>query len=429
MFYDLVKIKVKAGDGGNGLTSFRHEKYKAKGGPDGGDGGHGGSIFFKVDPELNTLQFFSTYKNFKADNGGNGGKNDRSGKNAQDLILDVPQGTMVYDNKTNELLYDLTEEDEEIKIAEGGRSGFGNVHFKNSTNQAPQINQLGAPGEERELRLELKLVADVAIIGVPSVGKSTLISVISNARPKIADYPFTTIVPNLGVVSVEDFSFVIVDVPGLIKDAYKGKGLGDAFLRHIERSRLILHMVDASSNDPAEDYRVIRGELKKYKSDLTKKPEIVTLNKIDILGKDEELLGDLVKNLEETSKKKVFPISAAAKKNIEPLLFEIKKQLKKLPRIKLIKEKKKVFRPQEKLLENYTIEKSGDTFTVRGKKIERIASQTNPELAEGIAKLLRVFDRIDLIADLKTKGVKEGHIIKIGRRVGRFKNNMIIIVG
>ncbi len=429
MFYDLVTIKIKAGDGGDGALSFRKEKYRPMGGPDGGNGGNGGSVFIKVNTQLNTLSYFVSSKFFKAEDGQKGGKNDKEGKNGQDLILEVPQGTAIINNETGEIIFDLVAENELVEIAKGGRGGFGNAHFKTSSNQAPQINQLGEPGQELEIKLELKLVADVAIVGVPSSGKSTLISVISNAKPKIADYPFTTLVPNLGMVNMKDFSFVVVDVPGLIKDAYKGKGLGDAFLRHIERSRIIIHLLDLASKEPLADYLNIREELKRYKSELAKKPEIVVLNKIDILGQDKELLKEIVTDLEGKIKKKVHPISAAAVTDIEPLLYEIKKQLKKMPKKVFIKEKIKIFTPQDELLENIKIVKDKDVFIVSGKKIERIASQTNPNSSEGVARLLRSFDRINLINSLLEKGIKDNHLIKIGRRLAKFSNNMIIIIG
>jgi len=429
MFYDLVTIKIKAGDGGDGALSFRKEKYRPMGGPDGGNGGKGGSVFIKVNTQLNTLSYFVSSKFFKAEDGQKGGKNDKEGKNGQDLVLEVPQGTTVINNETDEIIFDLVEENELVEIAKGGRGGFGNAHFKTSSNQAPQINQLGEPGQELEIKLELKLVADVAIVGVPSSGKSTLISVISNAKPKIADYPFTTLVPNLGMVNMKDFSFVVVDVPGLIKDAYKGKGLGDAFLRHIERSRIIIHLLDLTSKEPLIDYLNIREELERYKSELAKKPEIVALNKIDILGQDKELLKEIVVGLEEKIKKKVHPISAASVTDIEPLLYEIKKQLKEMPKKVFIKEKIKVFTPQDELLENIKIVKDKDVFIVSGKKIERIASQTNPNSSEGVARLLRSFDRINLIDSLLEKGIKDNHLIKIGRRLAKFSNNMIIIIG
>lgn len=428
IFYDEAIIKIKAGDGGNGSSSFRTEKYRAKGGPDGGDGGRGGSVFLKVNPELNTLADYNSIKFFKAENGINGGKNDRHGANGEDLFLEIPQGTIVYKSEDGEVLFDLAKPDEQVIIAKGGRGGRGNAHFKSSTNQAPQISELGEPGEEIEIKFELKLVADASIVGVPSAGKSTLISVISNARPKIADYPFTTVVPNLGVVSVDGFSFVVVDVPGLIKDAYKGKGLGDAFLRHIERSRVIIHLVDVTSKDPVDDYKVIKNELKKYSMQLLEKPEIVVLNKVDILGGDEEFLEDILKRIKKVSGKKVYPISAVAKIGIEPLLYRIKDEIKNLPKPKKVEEIVKVFKPQERLMKNFIIKKEGDTFIVIGKKIERFASQTNPNSEEGIVKLLKVIDSVKLIKVLKEMNIKDGHFVKIGRRTGRFQNGMIVII-
>lgn len=431
MFYDEVKIKIKAGDGGNGLTSFRHERFIAKGGPDGGDGGRGGSVYFKVNPDIGTLQFFNAKKTFNAENGGSGGKNEKKGKSGKDLILEIPQGTMVYDPETKELLFDLTEKEEMLEIADGGRGGFGNTHFATSRNQAPRMAELGEPGDEKELRLELKLIADVAIIGIPSSGKSTLISVISNAKPKIAPYPFTTLFPNLGVVSVDDFSFVVVDVPGLIKDAYKGKGLGDKFLRHIERSRIIVHLLDITSADLMADYKNIRRELEFYNSELLKKPEIIAVNKVDTIDSKQLTVSSkqIIKELRKATKNPVFFISAVTKEGVNELLFEIAKKLRTLPRPEFAKEKKKVFRPQEKLLRNFEIKKDKDTFTVTGKRLERIASQTDPNNIEALSRLLKALESAGLAEELKSKGIKNSHIIKLGRRTGRIKNGKIIIIG
>ena len=431
MFYDLVKIKIKAGDGGNGLVSFRRERYIARGGPDGGDGGHGGSIFFKVNANLGTLHHFRTVKNFKANSGASGGKKKMKGRSGKDLVLEVPPGTLVYDNKTNELLYDLSEKKEEIEIAEGGRGGFGNTHFATSKNQAPRMFELGEPGEEKYLRLELKLIADVAIIGIPSVGKSTLISVISNARPKIAKYPFTTLVPNLGMVEVDDFSFVAIDVPGLIKDSHKGKGLGDAFLRHIERSRIIVHLLDVTSRDILADYMNIRKELKLYSPKLIKKPEIIAINKIDVV-EDKQLEAEnlqLTKKLKKITKNPIYFISAVTKKGTRELLYEVVKQLSVLPRPAFVKEKKKVFRPQEKLLRNIEILKEKDTFIVKGKRLERIASQTDPGNIEALSRLYKAIKTAGLKEMLKVRSVKDSHLIKIGRRQARLRDDKIIIIG
>lgn len=430
MFYDEVKIKIKAGDGGNGLTSFRREKFIAKGGPDGGNGGYGGSVYFKVNPNIGTLQFFNTKKIFSAENGGAGARSDKKGKTGEDLILEIPQGTMIYNAETNELMLDLTGKEEIQEIAKGGRGGFGNAHFATSKNQAPQMAELGEPGEEAELRMELKLIADTAIIGIPSSGKSTLISVISSAKPKIAPYPFTTLVPNLGVVMTPDINFVVVDVPGLIKDAYKGKGLGDKFLRHIERSRIIVHLLDMTSQDIVSDYKNIRKELELYNSALLKKPEIIAINKIDtIFGDHKKAEEDLEKKLKKITKNKIFFISAVTREGIDKLLFELSKKLKNLPRPEFIKEKKKVFRPQEKLLRNLEIKKSGEVFTVTGKRLERIASQTNPDNLEALSRLHKAIESAGLVKALVEEGAKEGHIVKLGRRTGRIKNGKIIIIG
>src|SRR5438270_50764 len=292
MFVDHVEIEVKAGDGGNGAVTFRKEKYVPRGGPDGGDGGRGGSVILQVDPHLSTLLDFRYKHNYKANRGGDGMSKDMSGKYAEEMVLKVPPGTMVYDQETGELLADLTGPDSRAVVAKGGVGGKGNARFATSVQQAPKFAENGEPGEQRWLRLELKLLADVGLLGFPSVGKSTLVAAVSAARPKIADYPFTTLVPNLGVVLVEPGrSFVMADLPGLIEGAHEGVGLGHQFLRHVERTRVLVHIIDASSTDPAEDYATIRRELELYGHGLAERREIVALNKIDIPDVREVLPG------------------------------------------------------------------------------------------------------------------------------------------
>jgi GTP-binding protein len=293
MFIDSAKIKVKAGDGGDGITAFRREKYVPRGGPSGGDGGKGGDVWLEADEGLNTLLHFRYNPEYKAERGRNGEGGNKTGRNGADITIKVPIGTQVFDAETGQLLFDLIQHGQRVLVAKGGKGGLGNARFATPTRQAPRFHTKGHPGEEKILRLELKLLADVGLIGFPNVGKSTLISVVSSAKPKIADYPFTTLEPHLGVVDLGDFrSFCIADIPGLIEGASKGAGLGDRFLRHVERTKLLLHLVDVSSSsgrDTVSDYEIINRELASYSSDLAKRPQIVVATKIDILEEPERI--------------------------------------------------------------------------------------------------------------------------------------------
>jgi len=314
---DYAKIFVKAGDGGDGRVSFRREKYVPKGGPDGGDGGDGGSVFFEADKDLNTLTPFQYQKRFGAEKGEPGGGAKKHGKDGEDIFLKVPVGTII---KTGKAEADLTKPGQRACMARGGKGGRGNWHFRSSTNTTPRIAEKGTKGEELEIELELKLLADVGLIGLPNAGKSTLLSVLTKARPKIADYPFTTLEPNLGVMEWQKKTWVIADIPGLIEGASKGKGLGDQFLRHVERCSLLVHVIDGSSETILEDYRVIRQELEQYSKILIKKPEIVVLNKIDLLNENQI---SQAKGILRKTKKKVIAMSAVTKKNLEELKREI----------------------------------------------------------------------------------------------------------
>lgn len=330
-FIDSAEIYVRSGDGGKGHVSFRREKFVPKGGPDGGNGGKGGNIVFVATNDLNTLLDFHYKRKFQADNGKPGEKSNRTGKDGKDLKIKVPVGTMIYNSDTNELIADLTTDKQKAIIAKGGRGGLGNSNFATPTNQAPRYAQPGEPGEEFNLRLELKLLADVGLVGFPNVGKSTLISVISAAKPKIADYPFTTLVPNLGVVKIDDFkSFVVADIPGLIEGASLGKGLGHQFLKHIERTRVLVFLLDVNSDDIVNDYEVLCSEIEKHNIDLTYKPRIICISKCDTISENE---------LEEISKKIIddrYPeqliISSVAQINIEKLKFKMWDILEKIPR-------------------------------------------------------------------------------------------------
>jgi GTP-binding protein len=321
MITDEVQIKVQAGSGGNGSASFRHEKYVPKGGPDGGDGGNGGDIIFRVDSNLNTLTYFNTRKNFNAEAGENGRGGKEYGKYGEDLILTVPCGTIIYEKNgsVEHKIIDLVDNGQEIVIARGGKGGRGNVHFATSTHQVPFEFEHGGKGEMKEIRLELQLIADVGIIGYPNAGKSTLISRISHAKPKIANYPFTTLEPNLGVVTIDNYSFVVADIPGLIKGASKGKGLGHKFLRHVKRTRVLLHLIDSTGKKPLDDYKTIRKELSEFSPELSEKIEIVAISKVDLLSEKEKL-----KIQKKLGKLNPILISSAINFNINKLLYKIK---------------------------------------------------------------------------------------------------------
>ena len=329
MFIDRVKIKVKAGDGGNGVTAFRREKFIPRGGPSGGDGGVGGSIWMESDEGLNTLLHLRYNPEHKAERGRHGEGSNRYGKDGADAIVKVPVGTQVFDPESNELLFDFTEPGQRYLAAKGGKGGWGNSHFATSTRQAPKYHYNGRPGAERELQLELKLIADVGLVGFPNAGKSTLISVISAAKPKIADYPFTTLEPNLGVVDMGDFrTFVVADIPGLIEGASHGAGLGHRFLRHVERTKLILHLVDVSSlsgRDPVSDYEIINRELANYDADLAERPQIVVATKIDAIDEPERL--EKLKKRAKNDRKPFFAISSVTNLGVKELVVAVAQML------------------------------------------------------------------------------------------------------
>lgn len=328
MFWDEAIIKISGGKGGDGKVSFRHERGVPRGGPDGGDGGDGGSCYFEVDSNLNTLNNFNRSKNFRAEDGKPGEKKRKHGKNGQDLILKVPQGTVVYiigKNTRERKVADLDKNKQTYLIARGGRGGWGNVHFATAIHQAPTMARLGQPGEERKIHLVLKLIADVGIFGIPNSGKSTLLARISAAKPKIANYPFTTLVPNLGVAKVAGKEIVFCDIPGLIEGSHAGRGLGDKFLRHIERCRILIHLLDATSSGPAKDFEKINSELKKYSPILASKKQIIALNKIDAV--DKKTIQKIIQKFR-AQKIKLWPISAFTGEGIKELLLEVKKQLK-----------------------------------------------------------------------------------------------------
>ena len=416
MFTDYVKIHAEAGKGGNGAIAFRREKYVAAGGPDGGDGGKGGDVYFKVDKDANTLIEFRYKKKFKAENGENGEGGHRFGKSGEDLYIPVPIGTVVKDGETDEVLADLSQPNQVALILKGGRGGKGNSHFATSTRQAPRFAQDGEPGEAKDLTLELKLLADVGLIGFPNVGKSTFLSVVTSATPKIANYHFTTIEPNLGVVkSKYGDSFVIADIPGIIEGASTGIGLGIQFLRHIERTRLLLHFIDVSGiegRNPVDDYYKVNEELKKYSEKLSKRTQIIVANKVDSM-QDPKLYDELEKVAKEHNQK-IFKISGVTGEGVEELMNYVSKTLKTLPKENLIeiKEKEKVYTLKDE--DDFTITIEKGAFVVKGEKVDKIMRSVNIGDYESLFYLHRKLDEIGLNQALKKQGIKDGDIVKIG---------------
>jgi GTP-binding protein len=426
MFCDYTKIHVESGKGGDGCLSFRREKYIAKGGPDGGNGGKGGDVIIRATRHKNSLIDLHTKKIFKARKGEGGAGWKKNGVAGEDLTIEVPLGTVIKDELTDEIIADLKEDNEAVLIVKGGRGGYGNEHFKSATRQTPRFAELGEIGEERDLILELKLVADVGIIGLPSAGKSTLISAITSAKPKIADYPFTTLIPNLGVAKIRDSSLVIADIPGLIEGASEGKGLGDEFLRHISRNSILIHVIDIEE-DLAKAYHTIQKELKNYKNDLSLKTQIIAINKAD--SKDPELEKMLEKEFREKTKTKdpVFFISAAGHIGLQELLDKtlVKcQELKELEHQKAETEVKSeeytVFEPQKEESNRYykiSEEKSFKDqenpqikrrlFKIHGARINQIAIMTNYDQREGVDRLWDVFKKLGIWKDLDRLGAEE----------------------
>lgn len=414
MFTDYVKILVKSGDGGNGAVSFRREKYVAAGGPDGGDGGKGGDVYFFVNPDANTLIDFRFKKKFVAENGKNGEGNHRYGRSAEDLYIGVPMGTIIKDSETNEVLADLSKEEQKELIIPGGRGGKGNSHFATSTRQAPRFSQDGEKGIEKELVLELKLIADVGLLGFPNVGKSTFLSRTTSATPKIANYHFTTLEPNLGVVNSEyGDSFVIADIPGIIEGASEGIGLGIQFLRHIERTRLLLHVIDVSGSEgrnPIEDFNTINTELKQYSEKLAKKKQIIVANKIDAM-QDETLYKELEKMAKENNIE-IYKISAVTGEGINELLNRVVEVLKTLPKEELVEIKpRKLYTMEDK--DEFTITKEDGIFVVDGPAVQKIMRRVNLEDNESMYYFQKCLSELGVNEKLKEAGVKEGDTVRV----------------
>jgi len=418
MFIDTAKVFIQAGKGGNGAVSFRHEIYVDKGGPDGGDGGHGGDVVFEATENLNTLIDFRYKPELKAEAGANGSKANRRGKSGDALIVKVPMGTIV--RRNGEAIADLTENGQRVVIAKGGDGGFGNAHFKSSVRQTPKMAELGEPGDTFEAELELKLLADVGLIGYPNAGKSTFLSVVSNARPEIADYAFTTLTPNLGVADIDDASLLLADIPGLIEGASEGKGLGDAFLRHVERTAVLLHLIDVYSDDVAAAYRTIRTELANYSPELTSRPEVIALTKTE--GLDDDIIQMQLDTLKQEAGKsaEVFAISSSAHKGLTEVLRALKAKVQTSRALQQEIDDEESDVPvitlgDAQIAEAWTIEKNEETghYIVTGDKIEKFARRTNFDNFEGLNRLRDIMKKMGISYELSRRGATGESIIEI----------------
>ncbi len=420
MFVDTAKIFVQAGRGGNGAVSFRRELYIEKGGPDGGDGGKGGNVIFRATKDLNTLLNFRYKPEIKAKNGENGSKRNKTGKSGEDLIVKVPVGTLV--KRDREILADLKFDGEEAIIARGGDGGFGNAHFKSSVRQTPRVAELGEAGETFEADLELKLLADVGLVGFPNAGKSTFLSVVSNARPEIANYAFTTLTPNLGVAEIDGFNLLIADIPGLIEGASEGKGLGDAFLRHVERTSVLLHLIDIYEENPDEQYRIIREELKKYQPDLLDRPEIVALTKAE--GMDAEMIDFQISKLRKVANSsQIFVISSSAHQGLKEVLRALRKQVEDFrnsqSEIDANEEENEdiavISLSQDEINKAWTVNfnEEENIFEVYGEKIEKFARRTNFMNVHGVNRLRDILRKMGIEHELRRMGAENSSIISI----------------
>jgi len=415
MFVDVAKVYLKAGNGGDGAVSFRREKYIPNGGPDGGDGGNGGNIVFVVDKGMHTLMDFRHRRSYKAQDGENGGKANRKGKDGDDLIVKVPPGTLVKDFETGRIIADLHQSDTPRVILRGGRGGKGNAHFATATRQAPKFAHRGEKGQERWVVLELKSIADVGLIGFPNVGKSTILSVLTSARPKIADYHFTTITPNLGVVYQEGKSFVLADIPGLVEGAHEGTGLGLEFLRHIERTRVFIHVLDASGyegRDPLDDFYKINEELLQYKAELIDRPQVIAANKMDIPGAEE----NIQRIREELEKKgyKVFPVSAVTGKGLRELVWEVVRILDALPPMEPFEEEWELPDLNQETDADFEITVDEGVYVVTGSLVDRILSRVNLDDYDSFNYFQRQLRKYGIIDSLREKGIKDNDLVRMG---------------
>ncbi|HSX37191.1 MAG TPA: GTPase ObgE [Patescibacteria group bacterium] len=413
-FIDKVTVNVHAGSGGDGKVSFRREKFIQKGGPDGGDGGNGGDIILVASRNENSLAQFRYQKELKAEPGRPGGKSRKHGKSGEDLLVAVPVGTVASTNDAT-VVADLTQDGQQAVVAVGGRGGFGNAHFTSSRRQAPRFAEKGEPGESLDLMLELKMIADVGLVGLPNAGKSTLLARISNAHPEIADYPFTTITPNLGVVDVGGASILVADIPGLIEGAANGKGLGHDFLRHVERTAVILHLIDAYQEDVAKAYMTIKKELEAYQPELAQRLEVIALNKTE--GLDKEITDDLLNQLQTVAPAKtpIFSVSAQAGKGLDNLLYEIKKKVEQA-RAKAAKKASKTTLPVLTLTDTsgqWTVAKNGDIFVITGLRIEQFAKRTDFANPEAVQRLRDIMKKMGIMHELLRQDVLPGQKIRI----------------
>ena len=413
MFTDQVEIHVKSGKGGDGMVHFHREKFITHGGPDGGDGGKGGDVVFEVKTTLNTLSSFRQNQKFKAADGAKGGPSQMSGRNGEDLVLHVPPGTILLHGETGEVIGDLTQPKQRLVVCKGGRGGRGNQHFATSRNQAPRTAEKGEPAEEKHLKLELKLIADIGLIGVPNAGKSTLLSALTNAKPKIAPYPFTTLEPNLGVAEIDlNTTVVLADIPGLIEGASHGAGLGHDFLRHVQRTRVLIHLLDGLSEDPLADYSQINSELALFDPNLSKKPQLVALNKID-QPEVQQRFGDLQKKFRKR-KVELMTISALARTNIRELLFKAYQLLQATPAIEQFEAPMPVYKPKEDPRE-FVIKREGpNEWRVSGAAIQRAAAMTHWEHDGSLRRFQKILESLGVDAALRKAGIEEGDTVSIG---------------
>ncbi|MGN7763214.1 GTPase ObgE [Paenibacillus sp. 22594] len=422
MFVDKAKIYVKGGDGGDGLVAFRREKYVPEGGPAGGDGGRGGDVIFRVDEGLRTLMDFRYQRHFKAERGVKGRNKSQHGANAEHMIVRIPPGTVLIDDDTQEVIADMTRHGQQVVVARGGRGGRGNTRFATANNTAPELAENGEEGQERYIVMELKVMADVGLVGFPSVGKSTLLSVVSAAQPKIGAYHFTTITPNLGVVDVGDGrSFVMADLPGLIEGASEGVGLGHEFLRHVERTRIIIHVVDMSGSegrDPFEDWVKINDELRQYNAGLIDRPQIVAANKMDMPESEANLIAFREKVSELRPDMEIMPISSLTRQGVQELLYRATDILDSIPVAPVVEEvaetkERKVYKLEAEEDNSFTITRDNDAFVVSSPRIERMLKRMQLSTHDAILKLARTLRHMGVDAELRKRGAVEGTIVRI----------------